>query len=543
MSTMNQPGPEAAARDILAQAEDLRAQGRADDALELLGRTILQEHALELLDEAAVWLEDSAFLSGASEAQICRFAAMLTQVADHAAPDLRRRVWDGCLAALRALNDTAPRQDTTDRYTAECILLRHMGRMKDALAVAEEGIARHNTASNSAFAGLCYLDLDRWEEGEKAILRALDLDPENYAPCNDLADYFFNARVFSKAMGYYAMVLQNGDEHDCQWAAPSYYFCRYLQEGSASDLTRLALIAAAQSDNDRAAQLCDAVRREQLTPYEDYIPDSTDAVAKTIPDLMEKSITKASVGLSCQEAASAINAVRLAISRFGQREARLTVSVSHLPDPPLDQVLAPEGVRLWLYGEDNDAVPAIGAPTQQALDAVAALTARPYALADWYEQAESLAASLDSSSIPALYACMVHPSAPPEDIRPDRWLQLVQFAAVCLLAHLKREGDVSLTLRTYAEHLPSQELVRICLGQLDWPIIPAVTVLAYQAKTGRAPVPAVSALLDAVYTRVPKDDYCFFEHALVCALARLPGQKEETRAALLKRRRLLEQML
>ncbi len=525
------------------QAEELRAQGRADDALELLGQAILQQHDLTLLARATAWLEDTAFLSGASEARICRFAAMLTQVADSAAPELRQRVWDGCLAALHTLDDTAPRQDTTDRYTAECILLRHMGRMEDALAIAEEGIARHNTASNSTFAGLCYLDLDRWEEGEKAILRALELDPANYAPCNDLADYFFNARVFSKAMDYYALVMAHGDAQDCEWALPSFYFCRYLQEDRALDLERLALAAAAQPDNDRAAQLCDAVRRERLLPYEDYIPDSTDAVAKMIPDLMEKDIAEARVALSCQEAASAVNAVRLAMSRFGQREARLTVLVNHLPDPPLDRVLAPEGIRLWLYGEDHDAVPAIGAPTQRALDAVSVLTSRPYALTDWYAQAETLAAELDSGCIPALYACMIHPPTPPEDIRPDRWLQLVQFAAVCLLAHLKREGDVSLPLRTYAEHLPSQELVRICLGQLDWPIIPALTILAYQARTGRASVPAVSALLNAVYTRVPKGDYCFFEHALICALAQLPGQKEETRAALLERRRLLEQML
>ena len=72
---------------------------------------------------------------------MCLFVAYLTQVLDPLEPVQRQRLWDGCLNALRALGDnTAPRPDATNRYTAECILLRHMGRNEEALKAAQEGI-------------------------------------------------------------------------------------------------------------------------------------------------------------------------------------------------------------------------------------------------------------------------------------------------------------------------------------------------------------------------------------------------------------------
>ena len=171
------------------EASILMDQGRVAEALEHFARTAIQTRDLSHMDMAERWLGNQALLDKAGEEAVCLFVAMLTQVLDPLEPVQRQRVWDGCLNALRALGDnTAPRPDATNRYTAECILLRHMGRNEEALKAAQEGISRHKAASCYTFAGVCCLDLDDPEGAEDYVKEGLELDPKNLAPCNDLAD-------------------------------------------------------------------------------------------------------------------------------------------------------------------------------------------------------------------------------------------------------------------------------------------------------------------------------------------------------------------
>lgn len=536
------PSPQQPDRPLtpLEQAEALRAQGKASEAMDLLGRTILQTRDAALMPPAVRWLENTALLDDAGELAVCRFVAMLTQVIDPLDPPLRQKLWDGSLNALRRIERPVPRHDVTDRYTAECILLRHMGKTDEALQVALDGVSKHDTASNSTFAGLCYLDKDEPEKAEQYVRRGVELDPENLSPCNDAADYFFQNRNFLKAREYYGLVLENGDELDCDWAEPSWYFCQWKISGDALDLDRLILCAACRPENERAARLCAAAQREMQTPYVDYFIPSMEATVNMMPQLAAKDISKVKMALSSQESASSVNAIRLALSKFGQRPAVVRFSVGHIPDPPLDEVLIPEGVRLWAYHPDHSADPAVDRPNSLALQRVKELAQRPYHLRDWYHWAGELAQGLDADD---LYGCMVYPPMPDGDIQADHWLLLVQFAAVCLLARLggKYIQPQSEEMRTYVELLPSPELARICLGQLDWPVIPALTLLAWQAKEGLAHVDAAASIMSKLLRRVPKNDFCFFEHALVCALTWFPGQDESFYTSMRERRQALEE--
>lgn len=247
-----------------AQAEALMGQGRTAEALDQFARAALQTRDLSHMDMAERWLNDQNLLNRAGEAAVCRFVALLTQALDPMEPVQRQRLWEGCLRALRALGDDTPaRQDMTNRYTAECVLLRHMGRMEEGLKAAQEGIRRHDAASCYTFAGLCCLDLDRAEEAEQYVRQSLERDPRNLAPCNDVADYYFHRRRDPvKAGEYYAMAME-GDRQDIEWAEPSLIYCRWLASGDPAELERLALCAACQPKNQRAAQLCQAARQEK----------------------------------------------------------------------------------------------------------------------------------------------------------------------------------------------------------------------------------------------------------------------------------------
>lgn len=244
------------------QAEAMMDQGRIAEALEHFARAAIQTRDLSRMDLAERWLSDQPLLDRAGEEAVCRFVAFLTQVLDPMEPLRRQRLWEGCLKALRALGEnTAPRQDMTNRYTAECVLLRHMGRMEDGLKAAREGIARHKAASCYTFAGLCCLDMGDTQGAEDYVLQGLERDPQNLAPCNDLADYFLNHQMLDKATRYYAMVVDRGDAQDAEWAEPSLIYCRWLASGDPAELERLVLCAAAQPRSQRGAQLCQAARQ------------------------------------------------------------------------------------------------------------------------------------------------------------------------------------------------------------------------------------------------------------------------------------------
>ena len=245
-----------------AQAMGLKEQGRAAEALDLFARTAIQTRDLSRMDIAELWLADQTMLDQAGEAAVCRFVAILTQLLDPVEPVRRQRLWEGCLNALRNVKDPVPRQDTTDRYTAECILLRHMGRNQEALEVVREGVRLHGTASNLTFAGLCCLNKGDPEQAEEYVRRGLELDPDNLAPCNDLADYFLQCRDYPKAIEYYAMAAR-GDRADREWAEPSLFFCRWMETADPVELERLALLAACQPQNQRSAEMCGAARQEK----------------------------------------------------------------------------------------------------------------------------------------------------------------------------------------------------------------------------------------------------------------------------------------
>ena len=258
LEAKSQPAP----KSPWGEAAALMDRGETTQAMDHFARTAVQTRDLSHMDIAERWLSDQTILDRAGEAVICRFVAILTQVLDPMEPNQRERMWNLCLKVLRNLGDnTEPRPDTTNRYTAECILLRHMGRTEEALKAAQEGISRHKAASCYTFAGLCCLDLGDTPGAENHVREGLERDPQNLAPCNDLADFFLDHNNLPKAIEYYTMVVDRGDPPDVEWAEPSLIFCRWLESRDPVELERLVLCAASKPQNQRGVQLCQAARQ------------------------------------------------------------------------------------------------------------------------------------------------------------------------------------------------------------------------------------------------------------------------------------------
>ena len=527
------------------EADLLFCEGRFAEAFDKYGKALLQAGDPSLTESAESWLAQEELISQVGELVICTFIARLTQLIDHCETGVRERLWEACLSILRGFPPElcTPRHDTTDRYVAECILFRHMKKPEDALASALNGLAQQETASRATFAGLCAMDMEDEKTAEKYIRLGLKIDPQNVSGCNDLADYYFNRRRFQKAAEYYEIAMSTTDRYDIKWSEPSLYFCRYMINNRSEELERLVLFAAMEPDNNRAACLCSLAKQEQQIPYLDYIPHSMDATANLIGRMKENNIKSCKLSLTCLEAASAIHALRLEMSCYGCHEIDLHLIVNYIPDPPLNDILVSNGIKLWNYTEGNDTEPILNQPDLRVQMIVKKLAEKPFNLGDWYMWAGEFVQELGAADIESLYGCMIYPSAPDNpDILASDWLLRFQYAAVCLLARIDKEFFIAVPdIQKYITGLPSPELARICLGQLDWPVIPALSLLVWQVREGIAPADTVLCIMDVLLGRVTHKNYCFFEHALVCALSKIPGRDSGYHQEMHRRRRFLEE--
>lgn len=516
------------------------------EAMELLGTALSKEPDEPLLETAFEWLNSPGFLEQADQKGMCQFISRLIAPADQCRENLKSRLQAACLQAIRTDHGRpyASRTDIADRYSVEARLLRHMNRIDEALAVAEKGSKLHDSSYCSIFAGLCCMDLEQEEQAEYYIRRSVKQNPDNMAGFNDFADFLFQKENYEKAGQFYHEIMENGDSSDREWAVPSYLFCRYQQTGAPDDLERLTAYAAAYLDCQRSAELCGRARRQLMVPYVQYFPDPRDSIVNMLHQILDQSsdLSQLKVATTLQPPASSVNALTLAMSHYHSRNADLSLTMSHFPDPPLDSVMIPEGMVLWTYDSSGAAHPAVQKPSRRVYDLVDQLAREPYDLGEWYQKAAVLSASLSAEDTKDLYASMVYPEDPEAEITPDLWLMRIQYAAVCLLSYIKiPSGDhLSVSMQRYVKSLPSPELAKICLGQLDWPVIPALTLLAWQAKEGIADPAEVNFLLDLLTIRMPENGYCFFRHALVCALSWVPGRSQEFYQLMKEQRRALE---
>lgn len=496
--------------NVIREAEHLYKAGKIQEALRYYAACLWrrEEDSTELLH---TWLGDSRLVARAGEQAVCAFIASILFTIDRCEESEQKELWNLCHKTFEQITVCGDRQDTTDRYVAECNLYRHKKEPEKALEVILKGLDRGGTTSRYTFAGLTYLDLEKEEEAEKYIALGLQSDPGNAAAYNDLGDYWFNKKRWQKAGECYYKVLEAGEYNDCSWAEPSWIFCCFMSDGEPYELERLVLCAAADRENGRAQELCRRAAFELLTRNVDYLGASSESIVNAARGMRERGSTSGVVRCttSCQESASGINAARMTVKQICG-ESSFVVSANKAQDPPLDETLDSEGIVLWNWKDISTPLPAVAEPSEYVGSLVAELAATDFSLEKWYEAAGGYAAKLSEAQREELYGVMVFPPKQNGDrIAAEDWLFRVQFAAVCILAHISLH-----------------EIDRICKGQLDWPIVPAFTLAAWLASRDTSCVPWAENILNIVQSRISRKNYCFFEYAYTCAAYLLPGKDE-----------------
>lgn len=497
--------------EIVKEAEHLYETGKVSEALRYYATCLWrgEEKNTELLE---VWLSDKELVTRAGEQEACLFIASILFTIDRCEEALRERLRQLCHDVFESITEYADRADTSDRFVAECNLYRHEKKPEKALEVILKGLEQGATTSRYTFAGLTYLDIEREEEAERYIALGLESDPGNASAYNDLGDYYFRKRRWRKAGECYYKVLEAGDYSDCGWAEPSWIFCCFMEDAEPYELERLLLCAAGGTGGGRAQELCRMAIFEMMTPNVDYLCSSSESIVNAVRSMRENGTTSGVVrcATTCQESASSINAVRLAIEQICGEPSAFELSSSRAQNPPLDETLDDEGVVLWRYPDINTPIAAVGRPSDYVSGLVGELAAEEFSLGAWYEAAGEYAAKISETQREELYGAMVFPPKQKDNRIPaEDWLFQVQFAAVCILAR------VSL-----------HEIDRICRGQLDWPIIPAFTLAAWLASQDLSYIEWAKELLNLVENRISRDNYCFFEQAYTCAAYLLPDQEE-----------------
>ncbi len=430
-----------------------------------------------------------------------------------------------------------------DKYVMTSMLYRRLKRYDKALSEAKKGFEQSPTAINANFVALCYKEMDELDEMEKYTQLSISINPSERSICNDMGDVFLLHENYAKAAQYYALAMEAGED---EWAEPSYYYSRYLLNGEESDkmFEQLIQYSKKYNENSRAKELLDKIY-DKLYPEEslfyDQIPFSQEALTNLlyqfstnnaeklgsdlhsltvpIPDSDTKSMRTA---VSCLESPSAIRAICLYLSNYDQNPINWQLICHKEPDPPFLEPVKDANTakpfRLWNYDKSYSFTPNVKPPNEKVKERVFHLAATAYSLPAWYEQAQELALELTQADRDSLEGVMVFPpNLSNKDYQMDQWLMRVKYAAVFLLAALDERE----------EQIPSASLKQILLGQLDCPVLAALTLLSYQTIQYPECFHEVYQLFCDFEDRIFNDSYCFFLTTYLVSILHLNGLEEE----------------
>lgn len=512
--------------------------GEGEGAVALLSQVIAVVPDIPYLYWLERWLRDSEGIAQVPENTLYQMVSRNIYQMDAYVAERGQGLYDLLIELFLGLGEPTG-QPYMSKYMVLSMLYRRVGKMEEALAAAKEGYEKVPTAVNATFVALCYKDMDDIPNMKEYTDLSLRLDPKSTAICNDMGDVLLAHERFEEAASYYGIAM--GDEED-DWAEPSYYYSRYRMGGKDADemFGLLKEYHRSHPDSRRAGQLIDEAE-DFLYPekrrFYDSMPSLQEALANLLHNICESYqdkydsplhvLTKGESGsirvtLSCLESPSAVRALNLYLSDYDSRDCSVNLVCDNCPKPsPLEPVQG--SFRLWDADEHYHFTPRAERPEPRVAELVRELALHNYSLTGWYEKAMELSASLQPEDRASLYGSMVYPPrCPRDDYYMDWWLERIQFAAVFLLAALdEREGMIL-----------SPAACDICMGQIDWPLLPAMIVLTYQAIRHEEVKSTAMVLFRTLMDRIYKKEFCFFTVTYLVCMLNLPGLEDKTRDTL-----------
>lgn len=371
------------------------------------------------------------------------------------------------------------------------------------------------------------------------------LDPKDASVYLDIGDTYLEISNYSEGAKEYKKAI-NIDSNN-SWAIPSLYFCEFMMNKDKEYIEKLITYSKENPENERAKYLLYLIdNMETGEAYADYIPEPAEATINVLKQIVEEikklkpkenddeaKSNSIDLTISNIEAPSSVLAFELSMKTYynGTNLPKLNLKVESIPEPDPRRAIKEVFPLLWDFdGTEPKSIYKL--PSKEIVDAVNALALEEYNVESWYEKAEAFANKFTISSVEEFFSVMINPTVPPEKFTPWNWIQRTQYAAVFILAHIEKQWIMD------AKKNP---LLSICYGPLDWPVNATITVLTHMAnKRTDIQTDVVNIFLDLV-KRIPKEGYCFFEHALINNMLKLSCVEGEFKEELLQWKKNFEQ--
>ncbi|WP_026124187.1 tetratricopeptide repeat protein [Nocardiopsis baichengensis] len=388
-------------------------------------------------------------------------------------------VGEQVLSALRpylALVDLCleARPEEPQLLWAASMLLRRCGRAGDAVALALRAEAVEPSFHAAMAAGYAFRAEKRWEEAERAWLRALQFDPGNLALHTDIGELLATAGRPRDGLAWVERALEQDPQDPT--AFPTACGMRFSLDGRLEHLVALADHLRERPGGDHPDRVL--TQSSQSRHWLGPIPPPTEAVVDVLHRLQEQGGapegSRLALTVSAPEPPSALLALRLAAPGC-------TVEVGAVPEPD-PRLTVPEVAdrgpvraverRLWRY-RGTTAEPAVGPPSDQAQEALRTLASYPWRhLPAAYDDAVRLSAL----PLEDLLGVMAHPPAPPNvaaGVWPA-WIRRVQAWACLGIAHHRADQPWEGSERRSA-------LIDLAFGPEDWAAEAALLSMAATA--------------------------------------------------------------
>lgn len=428
---------------------------------------------------------------------------------------------------------TDDEESLVDKYMVMSMYKRRVNDIEGAIEDAKMAYKRQPISRHATFIGLCYKQARDIENAEKYFEKGYELDQTDISPLLEMGDLLVDEQEFIRAGAYYKRALEVEPEND--WALPSLLFCKYFEpEYKASAREKLLAYCEEQPENERADYLRGWIAYIERVPYLDYIPQSSESTINVLHQMYSEYVKKGAedddtinlgnikMAVSGMEAPSAYHALKLAAFNYDEAPY-FTIAIGKEALLPSFAPIHNEGIIFWDTDCSEERIysqkAALPKPNDHVVDLVMSLATKAYSMAQWYDEARVIAREISKDEIESLFGIMVHTPNPHFRICTDIWLQRIQYAAVCILAHIDCEAGISKHLRA------------ICKGQLDWPIIPTMAVLAYKNALEPSCQKQVLELFELIEGRIFKEAFCFFKLPFLEIAKDLHGLSEAKRNA------------
>lgn len=509
--------------------------GDWEQAVSLLSQVIAAVPDIPYFIWMEQWILDEDCIRQVSEDTMYRFISRnLYQMDQHTANNGKEVL--RCLTYLFSGYTEPTAQTYMSKYIVLSMLYRRLDQMDLALEAALTGYQKVPTAVNSTFVALCYKDMGDIDHMKEYTNLSLTLDPKSTAICNDMGDVLLERGRYQEGSEYYGIAMGEDDE---EWSEPSYYYCRFCMDGEdAQEMHQLLCDYAKKHPNSRRAQKLVQDAQDKLYPEHSRFYHNMPLLEEALSNLLHNIcgsyaekygsaihvLNKGETGsirttITCLESPSAVRALNLYLSDYDSKECGVDLICSNCPQPsPLEPVQG--RFKLWDYDESYHFTSRVKRPSPHVLEMVNELALENYSLKTWYQKALDLAGRLANEDRESLYGAMVYPPrCPNENYYMDWWLERIQFASVFLLAALdEREGMIL-----------SPAACDICMGQIDWPLLPAMLLITYQAICHEEVQSSARVILYGLLDRIYKNEFCFFTTTFLVCMLNLPGVEEKTK--------------